>query len=46
MPFEGEDSASKRAWRTAESLVVRFGFVGEIVIESIFFFFYFSLGFC
>ena len=39
MPFEGEDSASKRAWRTAESLVVRFGFVGEIVVEAIFFFF-------
>ena len=36
MPFEGEDSASKRACRTAESLVVRFGFVEEIVVEAIF----------
>lgn len=25
MELEGEDSASKRAWRTAESLVVRLG---------------------
>lgn len=29
-PEEGEDSASKRAWRTAESLVVREGLVAVI----------------
>jgi hypothetical protein len=29
---EGEDSASKRACRTAESLVVRFGLEGEIEV--------------
>ena len=29
---EGEDSASKRAWRTAESLEVRFGLEGAIVV--------------
>lgn len=33
-PEEGDDSASKRAWRTAESLVVREGLEGLIVAAA------------